>query len=106
MDTSSLLDREEDIIIHLKDRLDRLVGCVSETMSLQQMFYLEKINKLIEFLETQIEDLVVDVSSNPSKILTKETVEEMKQYIINERVKETFLPYMMVYSMYLNEKLQ
>ena len=101
-----LLEREEDIIIQLKEKLDVLVDCVSEIKTLRQKFYLEKINRLINVLEMEIDDLTVDLSSNSINETTWETIEEMKQYIINEKVKEKFLPYMMVYHMILNQNYE
>ena len=98
----SLLDREEDIAINLKNKLDELVGFVSDNLTSRQQVYLEQINKLIEKLETNIDELILDV--NTSIKLTPEILEEMKQYIIDDRVKEKFIPYMLVYRMYLERQ--
>ena len=98
----SLLDREEDIAINFKNKLDELVGFVSDNLTSRQQVYLEKINKLIEKLETNIDELILDVNS--SRKLTPEIVEEMKQYIIDDRVKEKFMPYMLIYRMYLERQ--
>ena len=98
----SLLDREEDIAINFKYKLDELVGFVSDNLTSRQQVYLEQINKLIEKLATNIDELILDVNS--SRKLTPEIVEEMKQYIIDDRVKEKFIPYMLVYRMYLERQ--
>ena len=80
----SLLDREEDIAINFKNKLDELVGFVSDNLTFRQQIYLEQINKLIEQLETNIDELILDVNS--SRKLTPEILEEMKQYIIDDRI--------------------
>ena len=98
----SLLDHEEDIAINFKNKLDELVGFVSDNLTSRQQVYLEQINKLIEKLETNIDELILDVNS--TRKLTPEILEEMKQYIIDDRVKEKFLPYMLVYRMYLERQ--
>ena len=98
----SLLDREEDIAINFKNKLDELVGFVSDNLTSRQQVYLEQINKLIEKLETHIDELILDVNS--SRKLTPEILEEMKQYIIDDRIKEKFMPYMLVYRMYLERQ--
>ena len=98
----TLLDREEDIAINFKNKLDELVGFVSDNLTSRQKIYLEQINKLIEKLETNIDELILDVNS--TRKLTPEILEEMKQYIIDDRVKEKFLPYMLVYRMYLERQ--
>ena len=98
----TLLDREEDIAINFKNKLDELVGFVSDNLTSRQKIYLEQINKLIEKLETNIDELILDVNS--SRKLTPEILEEMKQYIIDDRIKEKFMPYMLVYRMYLERQ--
>ena len=98
----SLLDREEDIAINFKNKLDELVGFVSDNLTSRQQVYLEQINKLIEKLETNIDELILDV--NTSRKLTPEILEEMKQYIIDDRLKDKFMPYMLVYRMYLERQ--
>ena len=95
----SLLERQEDICINLKDKLDKLVGYISDNLTTRQKIYLESINKLIEKIEINIDDFVLDVNS--SREINPVILEEMKEYILNERVKEKFLPYMLVYRMYL-----
>ena len=49
-----------------------------------------------------IDELILDVNS--SRKLTPEILEEMKQYIIDDRIKEKFMPYMLVYRMYLERQ--
>jgi hypothetical protein len=98
----SLLDLEEDISINFKNKLDELVGFVSDNLTSRQQVYLEQINKLIEKLEINIDELILDVNS--TRKLTPEILEEMKQYIIDDRVKEKFMPYMLVYRMYLERQ--
>ena len=98
----SLLDLEEDISINFKNKLDELVGFVSDNLTSRQQVYLEQINKLIEKLEINIDELILDVNS--TRKLTPEILEEMKQYIIDDKVKEKFMPYMLVYRMYLERQ--
>ena len=98
----SLLDLEENIAINLKNKLDELVGFVSDNLTSRQKIYLEHINKLIEKLEINIDELILDVNS--TRKLTPEILEDMKQYIIDDRVKEKFIPYMLVYRMYLERQ--
>ena len=98
----SLLDCEEDIAINFKNKLDELVGFVSDNLTFRQKIYLEHINKLIEKLEINIDELILDVNS--SRKLTPEILEDMKQHIIDDRVKDKFLPYMLVYRMYLERQ--
>ena len=95
----SLLERQEDICINLKDKLDKLVGYISDNLTTRQKIYLESINKIIKKIEINIDDFVLDVNS--SREINPVILEEMKEYILNERVKEKFLPYMLVYRMYL-----
>tara|TARA_Y100001970_G_scaffold269072_1_gene361030 strand:- start:191 stop:496 length:306 start_codon:yes stop_codon:yes gene_type:complete len=97
----SLLERQEDICINLKNKLDELVGFVSDDLTPRQKIYLESINKLIEKIEINIDDFVLDVNS--SREITSTILEEMKDYIIDERVKEKFMPYMLIYRMYLEK---
>jgi hypothetical protein len=98
----SLLDHEEDIAINFKNKLDELVGFVSDNLTSRQQIYLERINKLIEKIEINIDELILDVNS--TRKLTPEVLEEMKQYIIDNRIKEKFMPYMLVYRMYLDRQ--
>ena len=98
----SLLDREENIAINFKNKLDELVGFVSQNLTFRQQIYLEQINKLIEKLETNIDELILDVNS--SRKLTPEILEDIKQYIIDDKVKDKFMPYMLVYRMYLERQ--
>ena len=97
----SLLEREEDICINLKNKLDELVGFVSDNLTTRQKIYLESINKLIGKIENNIDDFILDINS--SREITSTILEEIKDYIIDERVKEKFLPYMMVYRMHLQQ---
>ena len=97
----SLLERQEDICINLKNKLDELVGFVSDDLTPRQKIYLESINKLIEKIEINIDDFVLDVNS--SREITSTILEEMKDYIIDERVKDKFMPYMLIYRMYLEK---
>ena len=97
--TTSLLERERDIITNFKYKLDKLAVFVEKDLTQRQLIYLEYINKHIEDLDNSIDDLLLDISSTNN--INPQVLEEMENYVINEKVKEHFLPYMLVYHMYL-----
>ena len=63
---------------------------------------IKKFPLLLEDKEINIDELILDVNS--TRKLTPEILEEMKQYIIDDRVKDKFMPYMLVYRMYLERQ--
>ena len=101
----SILDIQEDLIIDCKNKLDELVGYVSDSITVRQKLYLSSINKLIENLEVKITELVMDIQTNNPRNISPELLYEIKQYILDEKVKEAFMPYMIVYKMQLEGAL-
>jgi len=99
----SLLDIQEDIIIDCKNKLDELVGHVSSNINTRQQLYLSSINKLIENLEVKITELVMDIKTNNPINITPELLYEINQYIMDEQVKQAFMPYMIACKMRLEE---
>jgi len=97
----SLLDVQEDIIIDCKNKLDELIGHISGNLNARQKLSLSSINKLIENLEVKIIELVMDIKTNNPRNITPELLYEIKQYIMDEQVKQAFLPYMIAYKMRL-----
>ena len=97
--SSPLLVREREIIKDFKYKLDKLAVFVEKELTQRQLLYLEYINKHIEDLDNSIDDLLLDISSTNN--INSQVIEEMEEYTINEKVKEYFLPYMLVYRMYL-----
>ena len=97
--SSPLLVREREIIADFKYKLDKLAVFVEKELTQRQLIYLEYINKHIEDLDNSIDDLLLDINSTNN--INSRVLEEMEEYVINEKVKEYFLPYMLVYRMYL-----
>lgn len=99
----SLLDIDERFITEFKYKLDKLLIFMEKDLTSRQKIYLEHINKLIEEIEIKIDDLILDVRTTSDNI-SPEILEEMNEYVINQMVKDKFLPYMLVYRMQLKQQ--
>ena len=79
-----------------------LLSKISNTITNRHKNYLLAIHSKINDVMTDIDNLMVDIDSENN--ISPELLEEMKNYIIDEKVKNKFLPYMMVYRMQLENE--
>ena len=66
--------------------------------------YLLAIHRKINEVITDIDELNLDININSTNNLSPEIIEDMKNYVIDEKVKEKFLPYMYVYRTILEQE--
>tara|TARA_Y100001970_G_C14178213_1_gene828276 strand:+ start:715 stop:1113 length:399 start_codon:yes stop_codon:yes gene_type:complete len=110
INSTTSLDEEEQRIIELKDNLDYFIANVSRDVTPRQKVYLERIHRIIDLLETNIDEFVTDVAvsnftqnTRTQNKLPQTMIDEVKGYVINEKIKEKFMPYMLLYQLYLNQ---
>tara|TARA_Y100001970_G_scaffold206712_1_gene251744 strand:- start:13393 stop:13701 length:309 start_codon:yes stop_codon:yes gene_type:complete len=85
-----------------KKKYSLLLSKISNTITNRHKNYLLAIHSKINDVMTDIDNLMVDIDSENN--ISPELLEEMKNYIIDEKVKSKFLPYMMVYRMQLENE--
>jgi len=85
-----------------KKKYSLLLSKISNTITNRHKNYLLAIHSKINDVMTDIDNLMVDIDSENN--ISPELLEEMKNYIIDEKVKNKFLPYMMVYRMQLENE--
>tara|TARA_Y100000310_G_C20662577_1_gene805596 strand:- start:525 stop:830 length:306 start_codon:yes stop_codon:yes gene_type:complete len=92
-------------IAECREKLITLSKICHEHLTLRHQFYFENINKIIEHLNNNIDELSTDIHiTKKNDSLSPKMIDTIKQYVIDEKVKEKFSPYMLMYRMYLEDQ--
>lgn len=74
---------------------------VSDDYDDRRVKYLLTVHRKINEIITNLDEINLDIKSKNN--YSNELLEDMKNYIIDERVREKFLPYMFIYRMALEQ---
>ena len=75
---------------------------VADNYNDRRVDYLLAIHRKISEIITDMDELNLDINSTSN--LSPEIIEDMKNYVIDEKVKEKFIPYMYIYRMILERE--